>query len=85
MIYVSCSLVVTCGERADLLAVLYAMFSCVFITFTYGVQGQALYLIVSFPGLCLLSFLHSNVWTRLDFTFWLCGIVSHKSQLATNI
>ena len=34
---VPCSLVVTCWERADLLAHLYVMFSCVFVTFPYGV------------------------------------------------
>ena len=31
------SLVVTCSERADLLALHYVMFSCVFVTFPYGV------------------------------------------------
>ena len=35
-----CSLVVTCLERADLLALLYVMLSCVFTIFTYGVLGQ---------------------------------------------
>ena len=37
---VHCSLVITCFERADLLAFLYVMFSCVFATFPYGVLGQ---------------------------------------------
>ena len=37
---VPCSLVVTCWERADLLALLYVMFSCVFVTLPYGVIGQ---------------------------------------------
>ena len=37
---VPCSLVITCGERADLLALLYAMFSCVFTTFPCGVLGR---------------------------------------------
>ena len=31
---VSCSLVVTCWERADLLALLCVMLSCVFVTFS---------------------------------------------------
>ena len=44
---VSCSLVVTYWERADLLALLYMMFSCVFVTFPYGVLGQVWYMIVS--------------------------------------
>ena len=37
---VSCSLVVTCLERAHLFDVLYVMFSCVFATFLYCVLGQ---------------------------------------------
>ena len=51
---VSCSIVGTCLERADLFALLYVMFSCVFVTFSYGVLGQVCYLIVSIPDLCLL-------------------------------
>ena len=42
----SCSLVVTCRERADLLALQYVT---LFITFPYGVLGQVWYLIVSIP------------------------------------
>ena len=37
---VPCSLVVTCWERADPLTLLYVMFSCVFVTFLYGVLDQ---------------------------------------------
>ena len=51
---VPCSLVVTCWERADIFALLYVMFSCVFVTFPYGVLGQVCYLIVLIPYLCLL-------------------------------
>ena len=51
---VPCRLVVTCWERADLLALLYVIFSCVFITFPCDVLVQVWYLIVSIPGLCLL-------------------------------
>ena len=44
----------TSWERADLLALLCVVFSCVsFVTFPYGVLGQVLYLIVSIPYLCL--------------------------------
>ena len=32
------------------------MFSCVFVTFPYGVLGRVLYLIVSIPDLCLFSY-----------------------------
>ena len=35
-------------ERADLFTLLYLMFSCVFITFLYGVLGHVWYLIVFF-------------------------------------
>ena len=43
---VSCSLVVTFLERADLLAFLYVMFSCVFVTVPFSVLIQVWYLIV---------------------------------------
>ena len=52
---VPCNLVVTCWERADLLVLLYVIFSCIFVTFRYGVLGQVCYWIVSIPNLCLLS------------------------------
>ena len=44
---VHCSLVVTCWERAVLLAGLYVEFSCVFVTIPCGVMGQVWNLIVS--------------------------------------
>ena len=53
---VSRSLVITCLERADLLALLYVMFSCGFVTFPYDVLCQVWYLVVSIPDLCLLSY-----------------------------
>ena len=43
-------------EKADLLALLNVMFSYVFVTFPYGVLGQACYLIVSILDLCFLPF-----------------------------
>ena len=33
-----------------------SLFSCVFVTFPYGVLGQVWYLIVSIPDLCQLSY-----------------------------
>ena len=39
-LFASCSLVVTCLERAELLALLYEMFYCVFVTFKCGVLCQ---------------------------------------------
>ena len=58
---VDCRLVVTCWVRADLLALLYVMFSCVFVTFPCGVLGQVWYLIVSIPDLCLLPYLKPDM------------------------
>ena len=45
---VHCSLVVTCWERAKILAFLCLMFICVFVTFTCGVLGQVWYFIFLF-------------------------------------
>ena len=53
VLFVPCSLVATCWERADILALLFVMFPCVFVDFPYGVPGQVWYLIVSIPDLCL--------------------------------
>ena len=39
-----------------LLALLCMMFSCVFVTFSYGVLGQVWYLILSIPDRCLLPY-----------------------------
>ena len=41
---------------ADLLALLYGIFYCVFVTFLCGVLGPAWYLIVLIPDLCLLAY-----------------------------
>ena len=41
-----CILVVTCWERTDLLVLLNLVFTCVFVTFKYGVLGLVWYLIV---------------------------------------
>ena len=61
---VPCSLVITCWERADLLALLCVIFSCVFVTFPYGVLGQVWYLILSIPDRCLLPyFQYANAYT----------------------
>ena len=58
---VHCSLVVKCWERADLLALLYVMFCCVFVTFPCGILGQLWCLIVSILDLCLLSYFELNL------------------------
>ena len=62
-------LVVICWERANLLAPLYVMVSCVIVTFPCGVLGQVWYLIVSIPDLSLLTYLYRytltfNIWSK---------------------
>ena len=61
------SLMITCLERADLLALLYVMLSCVFVTFPYGVPGQVWYLVVSIPDLCILYFYFTLFFVRFSF------------------
>ena len=52
---VPCIIMITCLERADILALLCEMFLVFFVTFPYGVLGQEVwYLIVSIPGIYLL-------------------------------
>ena len=47
--------VVTCWERADLLALVCGVF-CEFVTFPLVSRVQAWYLIVSIPDLCTLTY-----------------------------
>ena len=54
---VHCRLFVTCWERANLLALVYVMFSCVFVTLPCGVLGQMWYLIVQISDILLSSLL----------------------------
>ena len=54
---VYCCSVVTCSERADLLALVGNVY-CIFVTFPCGILGQVWYLIVWFPDLCFLSYFH---------------------------
>ena len=56
VLFVPCSLVDACWERADLLTLLYVMLYCVFVTLPYGNLGKVWYLIVSIPDLCLLYY-----------------------------
>ena len=53
---VHCCLVVTCWERADLLA-LVGDVNCIFVTFPCGILGQVWHLIVSFAIPCRLSYI----------------------------
>ena len=49
-------LVVTCWERADLLALVCGVYLGV-CHFPFGIMGQLWYLIVSIPDLCTLTYL----------------------------
>ena len=62
-----CSLVVSCCGLADLLALLYMMFSCDFVTFPYGDLGQVWYLIVSAFVLTMLTL---DAFIRWRCTLW---------------
>ena len=53
---VYCCLVVTCWERADLLALVGDVY-CIFVTFPCGIVGQVVWhWIVSLPDFCHLSY-----------------------------
>ena len=52
---VHCCLVVTCWERADIVALVVNVY-CIFVTFPCGFLGPVWCLIVSFPDLCHLSY-----------------------------
>ena len=54
---VHCCLVVTCWERADLLALVCYVY-CDFVTVPFGTMGKLWYLIVSIPDPYCLSLLH---------------------------
>ena len=54
--YVRCCLVVTCCERADLLA-LVGDVNCIFVTFPRGILGQVWHLVASYHDLCRLSYI----------------------------
>ena len=65
---VHCCLVVTCWERADLLALVGDIYY-IFVTFPCGILGQVWYLIVSCPDLCRLFYCYIelfSVWTGLN-------------------
>ena len=58
-------LMVTCLERADLLAFVGDDY-CIFVTFPCGILGQVWYLIVSFPDLCLLSYFSKQITKEVE-------------------
>ena len=66
LLSVHCCLVVTCWERADLLALVGDVY-CIFDTFLCGILGQVWHLIVSFPDLCLFSYFYKLSYFFLPF------------------
>ena len=52
-------LVVTCWERADLLALVCDV-NCDFVTFPLGILGRVWYLIVLIPDPCSLSYFNNH-------------------------
>ena len=72
---INCSLVVTCMERANLLALLYVMFSC-FVTSPFGVLGLAWYLIALIPDIAFFLTLIRFGDLSLIFNFQAERIVS---------
>ena len=79
---VHCSLVVTYWERANLLALLFVMSSCIFVTLPCGVLGQLWFLIVLTPDLCLLPCfnkdLHSDAHAFNVAVPFVLGLVMRK-------
>ena len=75
---VSFRLLVTCWERADLLALLYVMFS--YVTFPYGVLGQVWCLIVSIPIICLCCHL-SDVFLGLICVQTICKCYQQTTKV----
>ena len=61
---VRCCLVVTCSERADLLALVWGVY-CIFVTFPCGILGQVWYLTLSFLDLCRLSYFYNDTTQRI--------------------
>ena len=57
----------TFWERADLLALVGDVY-CIFVTFPCCILGQVLYLIVSFPDLCHLSYIALSFGPRHNYT-----------------
>ena len=63
-----CCLVLTCWERADLLALVCDV-NCDFVTFPCGILGQVWYVIVSSSDLCRLSYFDFGDFFRYSLSF----------------
>ena len=69
--------------KADLLALLYVMFSCVFVTFSYDVLGQVCYFIVPIPDLCLLLYLFYKISVHFTYSisvFYILSCTTHGHE-----
>ena len=66
---VHCCLVVTCCERADRLALVCDVY-CDFDTFSIGILGLVLYLIVSFPDPCCLFYFYEDHVSEIILNSW---------------
>ena len=68
-------------RSVDLLALLCVVFSCVFVTFPYGVSGQFWYLIISIPDLyLLLYFVDRTTFASLEENGW--GLLGYPILLS---
>ena len=74
----------TVEKRADLLAFVYVVFSCVFVTFPFGVLGvlgQVCYSIVSIPDLFLLPYFKCNLPSGFrGVNVWKCYTVRRRTD-----
>ena len=51
----------SCLEQSDLVSILCAVLSCVFVNFPYDTPGKVRYLIVLIPDLCLPLYLNWQI------------------------
>ena len=75
---VHCCLVVTCWERADLLALVVDVY-CIFVTFPYGILGQVWHLIVLIPDRCRLSYFEMTLYRSQMYYNFICHIHAHRN------
>ena len=79
------SLVITCWERADLLAFLCGMFPCVFDTFPYGVSGNVRQ---AYTKVCLSAqsglLVFNGKWRKTEFQPSGNGMLIKDSTVVSN-
>ena len=82
MLFMSCVchafVSVHCWERAEFLALVCDV-NCDYVTFPFGILGQVMFLIVSIPDPCCLSYFPTLIiWTR---SFPIFGVLGGTSFL----